>query len=76
MTDELVLTIDEAAAALRVSRDLVYDLIQRGEMPSLTLGRRRLVPRKAIDDILERALEGFDPDRLVKLLAPSERVAS
>lgn len=63
--DELFLTVNEAADALRVSRDLVYELINRGELPSTTLGRRRLVPRRAIDAVVERAMAGFDADRLV-----------
>ena len=73
----LFLSVAQAAELLGVSDDLVYDLIERGEIPSTRLGRRKVVPRRAIDLVLERAMENFDPDRLLVALgglavAPSE----
>jgi excisionase family DNA binding protein len=38
MTDRLVLSVAEAAEALGVSDDLVYELTERGELPCLRLG--------------------------------------
>lgn len=35
----LLLTVPEAARFLRISRGLCYELIQRGELPALRLGR-------------------------------------
>ena len=46
--DRLVLTIAEAAEVLGVSRAFAYELAARDEIPVLRLGRRRLVPRKAL----------------------------
>lgn len=46
--DRLVLTIAEAADVLGISRAFAYELAARGEIPILRLGRRRLVPRKAL----------------------------
>ncbi|MGH8981577.1 MAG: helix-turn-helix domain-containing protein [Acidimicrobiales bacterium] len=46
--DRLVLTIAEAAEVLGISRAFAYELAARGEIPILRLGRRRLVPRKAL----------------------------
>lgn len=40
----LVLTVPETAAALRVSRGKVFDLIRDEGLPTVQLGRRRLVP--------------------------------
>lgn len=37
------ITIGEAAAFLNVSADLAYDAARRGELPCVTLGRRKLV---------------------------------
>ena len=37
-TRQLVLSVAEAAAMLGISKDLAYDLIARGELPSLRLG--------------------------------------
>lgn len=48
----LVLTVSEAAQLLRVSRAFAYDLVARGELPALRLGRRIVVPRAAIERML------------------------
>lgn len=64
----LFLSVGETAALLGLSDDLVYDLLDRGELPEATFGRRRMVPRQAIDLVVERALAGFDPDRLASAI--------
>ena len=56
--DRLVLTIAEAAEVLGVSRAFAYELAARGEIPVLRLGRRRLVPRKALLEMLGEEAEG------------------
>jgi len=43
-----MITVDEAGRALGVSRSTVWRLIQRGELPSVRRGGRRLVPANAI----------------------------
>ncbi|MGH9222226.1 MAG: helix-turn-helix domain-containing protein [Acidimicrobiales bacterium] len=55
-TERLVLTVQEAAEALAVSDNLVYDLTARGEFPCLHLGQRRVTPRQAIHVL--RAING------------------
>ena len=40
-----VLTIDEAARFLRISRGLAYEGARRGDLPTVRVGRRLLVPR-------------------------------
>jgi excisionase family DNA binding protein len=40
----LLYRVDEAAAALRLSRSSVYKLIRSGQLRSVKQGRRRLVP--------------------------------
>ncbi len=37
--DERLLTVQQAAALLRISRSGLYRLMQRGELPSVHLGR-------------------------------------
>ena len=49
----LTWTVEEAAAALGVSRAFAYDAIRRGEIPAIKIGRRILVPRSALDRLLE-----------------------
>jgi len=46
--DRLVLTVREAAELLGISKDLAYELIARGELPALRLGRRVVVPTRAL----------------------------
>ena len=46
MAQELI-TVEEAGRALGVSRSTVWRLIQRGELPSIRRGGRRLVPAEA-----------------------------
>jgi excisionase family DNA binding protein len=45
MADPLVLTVEEAAELLRVSRSAAYAAIQRGELPAVHIGRTIRVPR-------------------------------
>ena len=54
MTERLALSVEEAAALLGISRDLAYGLVTRGELPSVRLGRRLVVPRRALEDRLDR----------------------
>ncbi len=68
MTDSLVLSVGEAAAALGVSDDLVYELTERGELPCLRFGRRKVIPRRAIELLVESAIADFDPTAVVTSL--------
>jgi len=43
-----MITVEEAGQALGVSRSTVWRLIQRGDLPSVRQGGRRLVPVSAI----------------------------
>jgi excisionase family DNA binding protein len=52
-----VLTVTEAAALLGISRALAYQLVARGQIPALHLGRRIVVPRQALDDLLATSTE-------------------
>ena len=58
----LVLSVTEAAGMLGISRGLAYELVARGELPSLRLGRRIVVPRRALEALLEVGIaEPVDP---------------
>jgi excisionase family DNA binding protein len=46
----LMYRVDEAAAALRLRRSSVYELIRSGQLRSVKQGRRRLVPVTALAD--------------------------
>jgi excisionase family DNA binding protein len=47
-TEPLVLSVREAAALLGISKDLAYELVRTGEIPSLKLGRRVVVPKRRL----------------------------
>ncbi|HVA05061.1 MAG TPA: helix-turn-helix domain-containing protein [Acidimicrobiales bacterium] len=52
----LVLTVDEAAYLLNIFRSLAYELIARGELPALRLGRRIVIPRVMLEELLGTAI--------------------
>jgi excisionase family DNA binding protein len=60
--DKLIVSVPEAAELLGVSDDLVYELTERGDLPCIRLGRRKVIPRKAIESLVEQAVTGFDSD--------------
>ena len=51
-SDRLVLTVDEAAYLLNISRGLAYELVARGELPAIRLGRRIVIPRVAMEELM------------------------
>lgn len=54
--DALLLTPDEAAKALAVSRARVYELMRAGELRSIRIGSSRRVPRQAVATFIEQKL--------------------
>ncbi len=54
MKEKFAYTVEEAGQAMGIKRDLVYELINKGDLRSVRLGRRRVVPVDAIRDCLER----------------------
>lgn len=44
----ILYSFDEAAAALRLSKSLLYELIRSGRLRTVKAGRRRLVPVSAL----------------------------
>jgi excisionase family DNA binding protein len=57
LTEKLALSVEEAGALLGISRDLAYDLVTRGELPSIRLGKRLVVPRRALEEALDRLVD-------------------
>lgn len=48
-----VMTVEEAGRHLGVSRATAYESVERGEIPSIRLGRRLVVPTAALRRMLE-----------------------
>lgn len=50
----LLLTVSEAARVLRISRNLAYELVARGDLPAVRLGRVIRVPRHGLEQWIAR----------------------
>lgn len=50
--DRLAYSVAEAAAEIGISRAKLYQLLDDGTIPSLKLGRRRLIRREALVTLL------------------------
>jgi excisionase family DNA binding protein len=48
-----VLTVEEAAAELRIGRSAAYEAIKRGEIPAVKIGRSLRVPRHRLAAMLD-----------------------
>lgn len=54
MSDQLLLTMVEAAKQLSMGRTSLYSLVMRGEIESVTIGRSRRIPRQSLDAYVAR----------------------
>jgi excisionase family DNA binding protein len=52
-TEHFTLSVSEAAEVLGISRAFAYELVGRGEIPVVRFGRRVVVPRRALETLLE-----------------------
>ena len=50
--ERLVLTVPEAGKLLGVARGTAYSLCAQGVIPTIRLGKRLVVPRKALEELL------------------------
>lgn len=53
LEQQLVYNVEEVAALLKTTRPVVYSLIEKGYLPSIVLGRRK-VTRKALLTFLDK----------------------
>jgi excisionase family DNA binding protein len=61
--DELpdVMTVTECARFLGIGRNAAYEAVRRVELPAIRIGRRLLVPKAALRQLLEAAAPGGRP---------------
>ena len=52
----LCVTVPEAAAMLGISRNFAYQLVREGKLPSIRFGKRILIPRVALEKMLEKGV--------------------
>lgn len=58
MDERQTLTVAQAARVLGIGRNQAYEAVRRGEIPSVRIGRRIVVPRAALERLL-----GLSPGR-------------
>lgn len=58
----LLLTVEDAARRLAIGRSHLYELLRRGEIASIRLGRSRRVPVASLERFVEGQLEGQGDD--------------
>jgi excisionase family DNA binding protein len=61
--DRLVFSVEEAAYLLNISRALAYELVARGEVPSIRLGRRIVIPKRQLEIVLEGPVSSTHRER-------------
>ena len=52
MTEPLTFTVEQAAQLLGIARGSAYEAARRGELPTIRLGRRLLVPRARLLELV------------------------
>ena len=62
MNEKLTLSVEEAGKLLGVSRQVAYQLIHRADFPTLHIGRRILVPKKQLEEWMDRNVTGTEAD--------------
>ena len=56
-TEAVTISVPEAGRRLGIGRNSAYDAAARGQIPTIKIGRRLLVPRVAFDKMLAQAGE-------------------
>jgi len=54
MVEQMLLTVDQAGAALGIGRSLLLTLVYRGDIVSVKCGRRRLISAKALSEYIAK----------------------
>jgi len=54
--EKLTFSVDETAKILGIGRNLAYEAVARGEIPVIRVGKRLLVPKAALEKLLNGRL--------------------
>jgi len=57
-SESMVFTVDQMGKALGISRGTAYTAVREGRVPFLRIGRRILIPRAALENMLAEAKQG------------------
>jgi len=71
----LLYSVEEAAYQLGIGRTFMFHLLATGEIDSFKIGKRRKIPRDALDGYIERlrSEQGALADGLGELRLPGQR---
>ena len=58
--DKRLLTATEAARVVGIGRTKLYELMASGQLCSVKIGRRRLVPAAMLDEYIEQLIQDQD----------------
>lgn len=61
--EKKTLSIPEAGEALGICRSAAYEAARTGQLPTIRIGKRILVPVVALDLMLRESTDRSDPDR-------------
>lgn len=62
MNDRVLYSITEARALLgKMSRNVIYDLLRSGELPSVVIGCRRYISAEAISQLVKKSTTTRSP---------------
>jgi len=53
-SERLVFTVEEARRQLGLSKGSMYEAVRSGQIPSIRVGRRILIPRATLQRLLEK----------------------
>ncbi|MEU9942374.1 helix-turn-helix domain-containing protein [Streptomyces lavendulae] len=56
-TSQELLTVPQVMARLQLGRSAVYDLLRTQQLASITLGRARRIPARALTDFIRARLD-------------------
>jgi excisionase family DNA binding protein len=57
LNNRLCITVPEAAEMLGISRNFAYELVKQGNLPVVQFGKRLLIPRAALEKMLEAVMK-------------------
>ncbi|MBR3431890.1 MAG: helix-turn-helix domain-containing protein [Clostridia bacterium] len=61
MNEKLTLSVEEMGKMLGVSRQVAFSLVHRADFPVLRIGKRILVPKKQLEEWMDRQVNGEEP---------------
>jgi excisionase family DNA binding protein len=56
LEERYCMTVPEAARRLGISRNFGYELVRRGQLPVIRFGKRLLIPKIALEKMLEEGV--------------------